>query len=364
MSNIYDVFKLRKEGITSLQEGFNGEELEDVVFENFEDPCAVMDEIMLESANEFIELQGALYMNELVLENYMFDNFDETEIDAMMEASIKERANKIKDTIKKQWARLTAWFKETLVNIQNFFTSGEELVKKYKNDIPRAMKSSNVTAKVFEYVPVGTAITRCDKLIQNVKAAGSGKVEDVNEAKTAVLKAAGATDRSNVAKVVRACFIHTEKPVEKKISSLDPNVVMDYAGNKKSIIDSINKAKSNIDKEFNEILSMISKTEGEGTKNAVAAFQFAISVKNTIINAELACVKKGCSDNKAIINKALGGKKPTSKAGSEYNPGEKMSKEDQNKLKDKLANRQMAKLTGQPVKESLDFEEIAFDDEM
>lgn len=362
MSNIYDVFKFRKEGMSALEEGFNGEGVEEIVFENFEDPCQVMDEIMLESANEFIELQGALYMNELVLENCMFDKFDEEEMNTMLEASIKERAEKIRETIKKQWARLTAWFKQTLVNIQNFFTSGEELVKKYKNDIPKAIKNCKVTAKINEYVPVGTAISRCDKLIQNVKAAGSGSVEDVNEAKTNILKAAGATDRSNVAKVVRAAFIHTEKPVEKPISSLDPSIVMDYAGNKKSILDSINKAKSNIDKEFNEILSMLSRTEGEGAKNAVAAFQFAISVKNTIINAEIACVKKGCSDNKAIISKALGGKKPGSafggKPGSAF--GEKMSKDDQNKLKQKLVDKQLARLTT----ESLNLEDVLFDDEM
>lgn len=361
MSNIYDVFNLRKEGMSALQEGFNPEGVEEVVFENFEDPCEVMEEIITESANEFIELQGALYMNELVLESHMFDNFDETEMNTMLEASIKERADKIKETIKKQWAKLTAWFKQTIVNIQNFFTSGEELVKKYKNDIPKAIKNCKVTAKVNEYLPVGTAIGRCDKLIQNVKAAGSGSVSDVNEAKTAILKAAGATDRSNVAKVVRACFIHTEKPVEKAISSLDPNVVMDYAGNKKAILDSINKAKSNIDKEFNEILGMLSKTEGEGAKNAVSTFQFAISVKNTIINAEIACVKKGCSDNKAIISKALGGKKPSSTASAGAGAtSEKMDKKDADKLKMKLVNNQLARQT---MKESLEFEDITFGDE-
>lgn len=359
MSNIYDVFNMRKEGLTSLQEGveFGAEELagmEEVVFENFEDPCAVLEDIMMESAEEFIEVQGAIYMNELVLENAMYDKFDEAELTGLMEAAEEEKKKKLSETIKTQWNKLTTWFKQTFVNITNFFTSGEELVKKYRNDIPKAVKACDVTVSVNEYVPVGTAIGKCDAMIANIKAAGTAKSESTEESKAAILKAVGASDRSGVAKAVRNAFVTTEKPVEKKISSLDVNVLLDYAGNKKAILDSINKSKSNIDKEFKEILGLLNVNTDAKNKTAIGAFQFAISVKNTVINAEIACVKKGASDCKAIINKAIGGNRPTKP--------EKMSKEDVNNKKKELVNKQLAR-RGVAVKESLNFEDVSFGDE-
>lgn len=356
MSNIYDVFNARKEGITSLQEGFNAsiEELEgmdEVVFENFEDPCEVLEDIMMESTEAMIELQGAMYMNDLVLENAMYDKFDEAEITGLMEAAEEEKKKKISETIKTQWNKLVTWFKKTIVNISNFFTSGEELVKKYKAQIPGYIKDCDVTVKVNEYVPVGTATAKCDAMIAGIKAAGTAKTEDVSEAKINILKAVGVSDRAGVAKAVRAAFV-TGEASEKKISSLNPQVLMDYAGNKKAIIDSINKSKANIDKEFKEILGLLNVNTGEKNTTAVSAFQFAIGVKNTVINAEIACIRKAASDSRAIINKAIGGKAAPK--------AEKMSKEDINAKKKELVNKQLARRG--VVRESLAFEELSFDD--
>ena len=254
MSNIYDIFNSRKENLNVICEGF---ELEKVVLENFEDPSLALYDIVTESNDELMELQSAMYMGDLVLESVMYENFDEEEVGELMEAAMKDRLVSLGQTIKKQWAKLVAWFKQTIQNIINFFTSGDELVKKYKSEIPKRMKASTATAKMLEYVEVGTALKRCDGMINGVKAMGQGTHESVADAKANILKAAGSEDMAGVSKAVRAAFTQTEKPVEVKLSTLNPSIVMDYAGNKKSIIDSINKSKSNIDKEFQQILSLL-----------------------------------------------------------------------------------------------------------
>lgn len=312
MSNIYDIFNSRKENLNVVCEGF---ELEKVVLENFEDPSIALYDIVTESNEELMELQSAMYMGDLVLESVMYECFDEEEVGELMEAAMKDRLVSLGETIKKQWAKLVAWFKQTIQNIVNFFTSGEELVKKYKNEIPKKMKASTATAKMLEYVEVGTALKRCDGMIKNVKSFGESNYESVADAKIAILKAAGSEDMAGVVKAVRAAFTQTEKPVEVKLSSLNPNIVMDYVANKKAIIDSINKNKADIDKEFQQVLNMLksaaSKSEGDAktkAQEAVSIFQFAINVKTRIINGEIACVKKGASDNKAVIRKVLGGK--------------------------------------------------------
>ncbi len=173
MSNIYDIFNSRKENLNVVCEGF---ELEKVVLEDFEDPSIALYDIVTESNEELMELQSAMYMGDLVLESVMYECFDEQEVGELMEAAMKDRLISLGETIKKQWAKLVAWFKQTIQNIVNFFTSGEELVKKYKNEIPKKLKASTATAKMLEYVEVGTALKRCDGMIKNVKSFGESKM--------------------------------------------------------------------------------------------------------------------------------------------------------------------------------------------
>lgn len=368
MSNIYDIFNSRKGNPNVVVcEGF---ELENVVLENYEDPSVALYEIVAESDQEFMELQAAMYMGDLVLESMMYENFDEEEIASVMEGAIKERIQSMIEALKRQWAKLVAWFKQTIENIKNFFTKGEELVKKNKAEIPKKMKASKVTAKVNEYFPVNTAIGRCEKMISNVKGAGQGNVENVEDAKSAILKQAGANDMQGVAKTVRAAFIQTEKPVEKKIAELDPNIVMDYVANKKSILDGINKAKSNIDKEFQEILNGLKQIEsrsegdaGELASKKVKVFQFALNVKNRIINAEIACVKKGASDNKMIIIKALGGKVEEEKKEVEKRKITPEEKKRLQNLKNIKMSKQSSGSTGMYASFFFDEEDIDFIEE-
>lgn len=365
MSNIYDLFNSRKEGLSSLQESYDDFELPEVTLEDFDDPVDALEEIMEESTMDFIELQASLYMDELLVENAMYDDFDEEHIENLMEASIKDNLTKIREKIKEQWAKLVAWFAKTIVQIQNFFSSGEDLVKRYKSQIPGLVKSCDTSVNCYQYRPYTTAISECEKLISAVKASGqSGMYDDVAAGKEGVLSAVdGAADRKSVAKNVKKIFVGTtEKPGAVNISSLDPNILMDYAANKKAMVDGIKKIKANVDLDFKEILNKL-KVEQVGTKDdarktakkQVAIFQFAISVKTAIINAMISCVKKASSDCKKIIRKAIGGM-PDSDTIDKFGVKARkydMKKEHKKAMKDKRKS----------LKESLDFEDISFDDE-
>ena len=156
MSNIFDVFNSRKEGLDYLSEGY---EVSDArAFKNLDVAMGVLDSIVNESTNEMIELQSAMYLEDLVLESIMYENFQEEEMTVAIEATIKERANSVLEFLKKQWKKLQEWFASLIKTIVNFFTSGEKLVEKYKNTIPQAMKQCKVKVKIHDYADPKTAI--------------------------------------------------------------------------------------------------------------------------------------------------------------------------------------------------------------
>lgn len=310
MQNIFDIFNMRKEGLTSIVEGaqvdsmLEGVEIEEVEYETLDVAMEALNEIVQEATQSHIEFQGAAYLEDLVLESMMYENFNEEKINVAMEATIKERAVKAKEAIKRQWAKITAWFAATMKAIANYFTSGEDLVAKNKSAIPDAMKACKAKVKIYAYQPVSAAVSKCTDLVDKAKVAGASKTS-----KDAVLAAVGAKDRAGVADIVKGYFISGKEPVEKAVYQLNPAIAMDYAGNKKAILDSIKKSKATVDADFKEILGLIEKAgEGDKSGNQVAVFNFATSLKTAIINAEIRMVKKGASDNLAIIRKALAAK--------------------------------------------------------
>lgn len=304
MNNIFDVFNNRKLGLNSLCEGYEVEADEVEAFEDLDTAMESLEDIVTESRNEMIELQSAMYLEDLVLENMMYDDFNEEEISSVMENTMKERANDLVKKIKAQWKKIQEWFIATAKAIANYFTNGETLVAKNKVQIPQAMKNCNVKVKMHKYNDPNKAMDNVHVLVDKLTSASSTKRNNDE-----VLGAIGAKDRKDISKIVKGYFILTEKPVERTISEMSPKIAMDYAGNKKIFIASINKNKTIVDQSFKEILSIIEsevkKENGAYTANQVKVFNFAKGLSSTAISTEIACIKKGASEYAAIIRKAL-----------------------------------------------------------
>lgn len=95
MTNIFDVFNNRKLGLNYLSEGYEVEADEVEAFDDLDTAMESLEEIITESRNEVIELQSAMYLEDLVLENMMYDDFNEEEISSVMENTMKERASEL-----------------------------------------------------------------------------------------------------------------------------------------------------------------------------------------------------------------------------------------------------------------------------
>ena len=305
MSNIFDVFNSRKEGLDYLCEGY---EVSDArAFKNLDVAMGVLDSIVNESTNEMIELQSAMYLEDLVLESIMYENFQEEEMTVAIEATIKERANSVLEFLKKQWKKLQEWFASLIKTIVNFFTSGEKLVEKYKNTIPQAMKQCKVKVKIHDYADPKTAINEAFQTfitLSDISTNPNAKTKDY------VMSVVKCKDKNELVDKVRRMYVKSESPKETPISSLDPNIAMKYVADKKAGIECLKKMKKENDDKFKEQISKV-KEIAKGDENGVYSldqvkvFNFANGLTSTVIKTQIACIRKAASDYTAVIRKAL-----------------------------------------------------------
>lgn len=306
--NIYDLFNERKYGVDYLVEGVNGEIEEVEAYESLDEASLALLKITQEATNEAIELQAAWYLEDLVIESMMYDDFNEERIMGVMEGSMKEKAGKAAEYIKQKWQQIKQWFASTFKAIANHFASGETLVKKHKNEIPKALARSEakIKAPIMLNSP-DVANGECAKMVGALK---TSRISGEN-GKEQVLKLVGAEDRKGLGEKVKHLFFG--KVVETRIRDYykDAGMMMAWAGNKKQILDDFKKQQKQVDEDFKEILGKLkngAKADGAGDaeKEIVKNFNFAINLKNTILSSQLQCNKQMCNLAIKVIRKALG----------------------------------------------------------
>lgn len=301
--SIYDIFNDRKEGIVC--EGAEFEEVE--AYESLEVAIDELEKVVKESTSEFIEFQAAAYLEDLVLENMMYEKFDEEKLQATIEATMGDRVDSLVAKVKKQWEKIKAWFVAVAKSIANYFASGEKLVSENAGKIPAAMKKCTAKVKIFDYKDPDAAMNKCTAYVDRLKVKGLDNYTNSKQSMTKVV--GGANDRSEIADKIKVLF-GMEEPKEKEINDIDAKLAMKYAGEKKAILDNLNKQKKQYDDDFKEIISALEKAQAEAedktkASKQVEALNFANSLKSAVINAEIGCIKKGASDMAAIIRKAL-----------------------------------------------------------
>lgn len=324
MSNLYDVFNKKKQGLESLVEGSTAVEEVEIDFD-MEKPEAALESLMAEEGREFIALESAIYASEVVLENSMFEDFDADVLEEALKTNVKEKAGKLADRVKSFWSKIKAWFSKMAESVKTMFADGEAIVAKRGKEFAEKLGKTGVTAKVNVYADPSAALDKVTKLCYDAFDAGMIE-QEANTAKTNILKAVGAKDMKDLKNVVAKLFITSAKGEEQvKLSTLNANIVMKYAGGKKVLLDAIEKIRVDVDKDFAEVLRYIEKdvdlaktdSEKAGAQSAVKVFNFAINVKTNILNAAVATVKKAYSDNRAIMVKVLGGKEGKPEDGKE-----------------------------------------------
>ena len=119
--NIYDLFNARKNNIDNC--------VESLAFDNIDDGLIAMESMIMEMEASSIEFQSACYMEDLVFEAMMYENFDECEIGAILEAAQEGRMDKVKERLRAIWNKIKEWLKAIIDAIKKFFISCKNAVR-------------------------------------------------------------------------------------------------------------------------------------------------------------------------------------------------------------------------------------------
>lgn len=295
--NIYDLFNERKNGVDYLVEGFAPNDVE--AFEDLDAAMEALDNISMESTNEMIEMQAACYLEDLVLESMMYDDFEEDKIKGIMEGAEKEKKEGFVQKIKNLWQKIKDWFAAAFKTIANHFQSGETLVAKYRKQIPAAIHQSTAKIKIRSFKDPDEAKKDMGYLVDRLKVTGQSKEQ--------ILSAAGIADKKGITSRVEDWFYNSKEAKEQPIKGLKAETVMKWASGKKIFLDELKKQQKDTDGEFKAILSEL-QGGGDGAAEKAANFQFGINILNGAFNAEIKCIRDLSNACTAVIRKALSGK--------------------------------------------------------
>ena len=167
MNNIYDIFNERKNGISSICEGY--EAITYPVYESLSDAVIALDNIIYENTKEEIEEKYHMYIEDLVFESLMYNQFDVETMEIALEGKMAEGAKKLKDGVIKVWNKIKAWIESTLETIRNHFLSGKKLIDKYgEKVIKEAINSCDVEVKVGWYEGYKAAAGKAEQHIKKI----------------------------------------------------------------------------------------------------------------------------------------------------------------------------------------------------
>ena len=377
MSNIYDIFNERKSSVSMISEGFDydyfdRDSIED--FDSIEEGIEVLTNLQKEMQNTNIRLCAESLVSDLLLEESMYEDFNEDNITEMIEESLKEKASNVGNKIQELWGKVKAWFAGLFNSITNHFKNGETLLKKYP-DLKDRLKSSTSKVKAYKMIAASAAIKNCSTLSNKLS---FYDVYETKDFKSSVFSKLGVQDKKELKTTVMKFFVMGKLEKEELvISSLNPAIVINYAVSKKDIIDGLKDQQKNLDDDFKNALNASKKNKSDAEdkeakkyiNDVMSVLNFIFNVKSDIIKVEIAMVKKLSNMCLSICRHVCGG--ASSSASNEEpepaNKGEYIpTKQDRAAnivAKNKAAAAKAAKESFDYLMSSLD-EEVTFDDDL
>ena len=244
-------------------------------------------DIMLESTNMMIELQSAFYLEDLIFEYSIIENFDNKNKKVVLEAVNNERKSKLKEVISNLCKRIVDIIGRFIEVLQNKFMQTEKFVEKYGRDkIEDAIRNCNkkLADGIDIYNPIGLAFSQIKFLQERIKIEKIETEEDIYTA----LKV---KDKEHLEKTIEDWFIN-KRDADITISRVNAALAVSYLTKGRECIDLLRKTQKSITNDANRIISEIQRSE-DPDPTKIAACKTAMSIKLFIVKEGINHINNG-----------------------------------------------------------------------
>lgn len=309
MNNIYDLFNDRKNEIESICESQQVEEVENE-FDSIEEGLEYMDELLQESNNDMIEWQAACYMEDLVLEQMMYEDFNANEMEFIIEGSLKERFSDLGEKLNGIWENIKKWFQNMMSKLQDHMSSGEALFQKYgEGNIQQALSKSDLSLKFPELGDPFAAINKMEVALQKVGSIDPTTAKGAYQNAFIDYAGLGAKDEKGLMTAIKKLIFPLENPSITKVNSLNAKVLVKYARYGK-VKDLFNKAYKFNEMTFKQAMAA-AKGKREAEKNGDVggqAYYYLLTLRQRMISAFLGAYNQAANACRSVIIKVMNGK--------------------------------------------------------
>jgi hypothetical protein len=332
----------------------NTQEVDVPVYEGYvQEDLAGLQSILSESAHESFQLRAGMYISDVMMEETVLEGAATPEV--LMEAFVKDTFGKIKEMFQKLWAKVRAWFEAAKKTLQRIFLSGENFIKKFKEEI-NAKESKGFKFTGYNYTiekgksdlagkikviedtigaSVGFDITDVTGDAQQ-RAIGEKKEShksdfNLQEEKEKLVKKLGHDQMTDITKDLQKSF-RNGKDSEEEFTDFGGNskdeLIKIIEGNKKYLAD-INQAQKANDEQFKRVLDAIKRAEAklkssevskddkggaqaQAKAKAVAFAQhkynmahFALTLENQLNGVHVEAAKSAAKQAESVLKKFL-----------------------------------------------------------
>ena len=292
MKNIYNIFEENSDLYNLLKES------EEEIFKN---------------QNDIIEWQASCYMEDLVLEQMIYEDFDVNKLEALIEGKISDRlrtgALKLKEMINK----FINWIDELYVKFSEKMNVFKKIFDTYgRQNIHKALSTSEIKLKTIDFNGAGEPmkyldyiVSLCGPIFRNendkMALASSGF-------KSEVFKALKVESIEDLKSELKNKFVNGDKPVEKQVKDLDPSIVIGWLESKSYL--GLNSYLKWAKRQFGEIKMEYNmnpdKKENVNIQNIVSNCSFMMNLLRTVSSTMMSYIFKIVNICKLIILRVMG----------------------------------------------------------
>lgn len=319
--------------------------------------------IIMESAQQAMALEGAMYVSDIAFSNQVVH--ESANLETVLEGFAGNTMNKLKQIWQKLWAKVQGWFKAVIKRVNLIFTSGGKFVDQYGKELreksavgfeykghkyaadvetPYANLSNKLESSFRDVFKIASDITNANAgdVLSNSFAKGGASEQNAADIINKATK--DATGEEGLTPALQK--IHTDVAGEETVeivnfSNVSVDTMLKTIKESKKSVATLNRAKSEMDDKFKKVIATIEKAakkvatdagrttdtdtseqkvaKNESSSKMTTYFNKVVSILQQVVNAMLTTqgaliktVEKRAAEYQSVLKKfaTFKGKKP------------------------------------------------------